>query len=354
MAVIHILSPRGTSARRRKNALVARMYRDYQRGLSMEEVGRKHGGRTLHAVYALFKRRALPARKKMLAHVWQKVAATRRSKLDPLVHQMHADYMLPMSLSAVGRKYGRSRKDLRGLFVARGLTVRVVQKPPRKLANGQIAAYVPFTPPQIEQLIRSATKFCVPTELKFEWRQWSLERRREFIARLRAHLKRPDEMPLTPLSANVEAFEYGSPRAHAIAKQMNAGRDSRTKAVHLHICSQGVIWREQLWFWSSKTGYERGPWTKKYGRPLLHHVIYKEAHGPIPAGHVLRFVDGNQNNLVPENLALETRNDVCRQNHGAALVRKSRALTALLLKRHQGSKQNHDTQTLVTLSRGNL
>lgn len=343
MSKILILSRRGATARARNDALAAKMHADYVRGLTMEEVGRKYGGRTMSAVFSLFKRRGLARRRRMLPQVWQKVAATRRAHLDPLIAAMHADYLRPMSLSAVARKYGRPRESVRGLFVSRGLPVRTVQRMPRHLSNGRIAAYVPLTRGEIEHLLCSASRMIVPDALKFEWRKWSLERRRDFVQRLRARLALPDDMPQTPLSAGLEAFAYGHPRAHAIMARENAGCGSHPRC-SIKMGSQGVIYRDQLWFWTAKAGYQRWPWSVEHGRPLLHHVIFEETHGPIPRGSVLRFADGNRNNLDPENLVVATRNEVARENHSTGLTRKSRAMTAMLLNRAQHNHHEHIKQ----------
>lgn len=38
-----------------------------------------------------------------------------------------------------------------------------------------------------------------------------------------------------------------------------------------------------------------------------HRIVWEEAHGPIPKGYVLNFLDGNKQNCALENLALITR-----------------------------------------------
>lgn len=347
-----IATKTGAAARRaRLDALVVQMYADYQGGLTLAEVGAKHGGRPMSAVYSLFRRRGLPRRKRHTPGVYARIAATRRSKLDGLIVQMHADYMRPMTLHDVGRKYSRSASAVRELFVKRGLHVRPFKSIARQ-ANGSPERYVPFTDEQIDALIAGETVLHVPAALKFEWRRWSLERRGEFIARLRARLARPTDRPTTPFSANVKPFDYASPYAHAIVARMNAGTDSRTARVKLDICSQGVIWDDRLWFWSHKVGYQCGPWKKEHGRPSLHKTIWQETHGrKVPPAHVVRFIDGNPNNLAPENLRLATRNDLARENQAAALQRKSRERTALLLNRSQTKKRHGLTDTLLATRR---
>jgi hypothetical protein len=351
MSTIKVMTARGATARARKDALAQAMYADYQGGLTLAEVGAKHGGLSMSAVFSIFKRRGLERRKRMNPGVYQKVAATRRTHLDALVAEMHADYMRPMSLSAVGRKYKRTRESVRELFATRGLTIRQVMIPPLKLANGQIAPYVPLTAAEIDALIARATRVIVPDALKFEWRKWSMECRRDFVQRLRARLALPGGMPTTPCSAGIEPFAYGHPRAHAIVAKANVGCGSHPK-MSIKTTSQGVIWQDTLWFWSPKTGYERGPWTKEAGRPLLHHIIYEAAHGKIPPKSVVRFADGNWNNLDPANLVLASRNDLARENQAKAFTRISRARVAHLLNRHQQPASNHDlAHRLLTASR---
>jgi hypothetical protein len=54
------------------------------------------------------------------------------------------------------------------------------------------------------------------------------------------------------------------------------------------------------------------------GNPLVWELVHKrtwiDAHGPIPAGHMLRFRDGNKNNCALANLELITFAENCRRN----------------------------------------
>ena len=245
---------------------------------------------------------------------------------DGLVMQMHADYVAGLSLAAVGRKYARDRRGVRELFESRGLAVRPLKyAPPPRLANGRIAAAPKLTPAQIDALVEGATKVAVPVALKREWRQWPLIKRAWFILRLRLKLMLPTERPWLPFSANVTPFDYGTPAAWEICRRMNAGRNSRTARIKIDVCTQGVIWRGQLWFWCHKVGYQRGPWTPEGGRPSLHHVIWEEANGrKVLAHHVLAFLDGNDNNLVSENLALKHRGDLAVENKAAGVLKRER------------------------------
>lgn len=334
----------------RLDPLVQRMYADYQTGMTLAQVGEKYD-RDLTSVATLFRNRGLKCRSQHTPAIHARIAATRRAKLDALATAMYADYQVPMSLGAVGRKYGRSREDVRGLFQARGLAIRPpTTKLARRLPNGQVAPAHRHSMADITALIEQSTKLVVPSELKLEWRKWPLLLRGKFISTLRSRLALPDDRPELPFSDNVVPFDYSTPGAHAIAAASNVGRNSRAAWAKIKIGSQGVIWEGVLWFWSHKVGYQSGPFTKGHGRPVLHHAIWERHNGrALPAGHVVRFLDGNPNNFSPANLGLATRNDICRENQAAALQRKSRATTALLLARAQTNTRHANTDTLLHL-----
>ncbi|MES2569438.1 MAG: HNH endonuclease signature motif containing protein [Verrucomicrobiota bacterium] len=257
-----------------------------------------------------------------------------------LVDRMYADYQSGLSLTAVGRLHGRSHKTIRGLFTCRGLSIREASVKNRS-SSGAFAPLKPLSAEEIDALIADAKKLTIPWVLKSEWKKWPMEKRADFIARVRAKLNSPNDRPSTPFSSDLEPFDYASPRARAIADKANAGLDSQHAVVKIDLCSQGVIWREQLWFWARRIGYVCGPWTRAGGRPVLHHVIWEDHHGRnVPPSHVVTFLDGNRNNHAPENLSLRTRDDVCRANQAGALFKKSREMTAILLKRNHQRKAN--------------
>lgn len=264
---------------------------------------------------------------------------------DALVAQMAADYASGMSLKEVGQRYGdRDSGGIAVLLKTRGYKLRPVTRPMKP--NGQFVAFKRLTEADIENILQRTTMFKVPAEMRWEWRKWDLARRADFIARLRARLNPRQDQPTTPFSDNVQPFAYGTPEAHAILDKQNAGLPSRLWKSRMFPISQGVIWDGRLWFWAHKMGYIEGTkWVPGIGRRLLPHAIWAKHHGkPVPAGHVLRLKDGNPNNLRPENFILESRNDVCRQNQATALMKKSRAMTALLLKRSQKSNRKNEDE----------
>lgn len=276
-------------------------------------------------------------------------AAGNRSRYDALAPQFHADYERLQSLKAVARHHRTSPCVVRAVLLRNGYSLRVFKSVPRQ-ANGVPVPHAPKTAAEITALIAQMTYLRIPPPLRIEWRRWPLVQRAAFIARVRARHPALSTRPTTPFSANVEPFDYGSPHAHALMQAANRGRNSRTKAVQLRVGSQGVIYRDRLYFWAPEGGvsgaYYIGPWRRGTGRPALHHIIWAEAHGqPVPAACCVRFVDGNRNNFAPANLVLTTKNEVCRENQAAALFRKSRATTALLLRRAQHPKPHDDTLT---------
>ena len=283
------------------------------------------------------------------AHGWplrekKSPAQPKRFPTD-VAEAMYADYQAGMSLADVERKHGRSRSCARSLFIGRGWAV----KPPQKnawrkhRADGTWEAMTPKTEAEIEALIQAATKVMIPPGLAIEWRKWSLERRGDFIRRVRARLKDPLDMPDLPFSANVKPFDYASEEAWGILRAVNGDRTSQRWIMHLKLVSQGVIYDGRLWFWVRQTAcYMEGvQWRPDRPRRVLARVIWESVHGKLPKNSVVRLIDGNPNNLDPSNLTLAEKNEVCRENQAAALQRKSRERTAAILNHHQHTNDEH-------------
>lgn len=300
--------------------------------LSMEAIGWLYGKRTAKQVRQI---------------LWQAGVRMNESGSgvripDEKVAAMHADYMTGMKLVEVARKHGRTGRAISEIFRRRGLPVREYHGPQCHKADGTFEAAPPLTEAEIQAMIDEATDIAIPPGLRLEWRKWSLERRADFVARLRARLGQPLPDPAL-FSANVEFFAYGWPRAHALMDRINEVTDSRTFRVKINLKSWGVIYDDLLWTRSPRVGFVQGPWLPDGGRPVLHQVIFRKHHGPIPAGHVIRHADGNPFNLEPGNLVLATRNDLARENQAKALFRKSRERTALIFNRSQQDHDPHDT-----------
>ena len=47
---------------------------------------------------------------------------------------------------------------------------------------------------------------------------------------------------------------------------------------------------------------------------MVHHLVWEERNGPVPAGHALIFKDRNKTNIQLDNLELITRAELCRRN----------------------------------------
>ncbi len=271
---------------------------------------------------------------------------------DSLVLAMHQDYKTGMTFAAVERKHDRPVKSVRTLFVSRGLPVRESKGVSKfRSPDGSFAPYIPKTEEEIEALIQQATKVTVPEELRLDWRKWDLARRGDFIARLRARISGPDDRPNLPFSDNVEPFDYTSEKAWEIVRRKNGTAASQQWKARILPSSQGVIFAGRLYFWNGiGNGYFEGcSWTRGHGRPSLHHVIWSLHHGrAVPHLHVVRHADSNPNNFTPSNLILRTRNDVIRESQAAALTRKSRERTRLLLERSTKPKTSHDLVASLT------
>lgn len=67
----------------------------------------------------------------------------------------------------------------------------------------------------------------------------------------------------------------------------------------------------------------------------VHRIVWEEAHGPIPEGHAIVFLDGDPQNIALENLRCVHRGVLARLNHRANRVKagelKGEARTAMLL-----------------------
>jgi hypothetical protein len=270
----------------------------------------------------------------------------------PEMLAMHALYLEGASLAAVGRQFKRNKKVVRKCFVRNGLSVRPYKVMPRG-KDGRLLAAPALSKGTLERLIAEAPRVEVPKELCREWRLWSLERRMWLIGRLRERF--PSTRPKGKFSKNVVPFDYGTPAARDLVKQLNRGRNSRNKKACLKPASEGVIFEGQLWFWCKGMplwgkpdekpnfgdGYFLGRWTKETGRPCLHRVLWERAHGKVPAGETVIFKDGNKNNFESKNLVLRSKAECARQNITRWRLRRSRELASVLLKVHQERKRKN-------------
>lgn len=244
-----------------------------------------------------------------------------------LVRKMHREHLKGLYLRDLQRKYGYMDGNIKNAFVRLGLEVRLcptLGHYPRTLHRRSEA--------EILALVEQTRRIVVPHALRTEWREWPMEKRWWLIQALIKKHGMPYELPKGPYSANVVPFHYGTPAAHETAAQVNAGLNSRQWLCHLKIMSRGVIYDGHLWSYVPDNGYVRGQFKKGEGRKVLHREIYKAHHGEIPAGCVVRFIDGNENNFDPANLTLATRNDLARENQSAHLTAISRRKLNALLK----------------------
>lgn len=252
-----------------------------------------------------------------------------------LLQRMHEDHVKGMIFEDLQRKYGYEAGNIRNALTKAGL--RSIDRGNRGAFQKSLARK---TDDELRLLAQQQKYIKIPDQIRWEWREWPLEKRGWFVGLMRAHINSPMDRPNLPFSDNVIPFDYHTTEAYEILKRKNDGKTSHVRGCKIKLTSQGVIWDDELWFWSGKAGYVMGvPWTKALGRPLLHHVIWERAHGPIPADCVLRNIDRNPNNLWLSNYRLETRNEVARENQAKALTRLSRARLNVLLKQTQPGKE---------------
>ena len=89
----------------------------------------------------------------------------------------------------------------------------------------------------------------------------------------------------------------------------NAGGATKFKPGHLphnHL-PVGSERKDTDGYWLVKTA-DPNVWTAK------HRLLWEQAHGPIPKGMVVTFIDGNRDNCVLDNLDMIERNVQCRMN----------------------------------------
>lgn len=261
---------------------------------------------------------------------------------DPArVRLMHRDHVAGMNLSQLDQKYGYKGSHIKRAFERLGLEVRLSET----LGRFQ-SRLKPHTDAEIVALARQTKRVTIPRALRWEWRKWPLAKKWWLIQELVKVHGWAFELPEGAYSANVIPFHYGTPEAHATAAAVNAGRPSQQWLCHLKIMSRGVIHGGHLWCYVPDNGYVRGQFRIGEGRKVLHRELYKQHHGPIPPECVVRFCDGNENNLDPANLYLSTRNDVVRETQSRVLTERSRARTAALLKQSQ-TKGTHELGRLL-------
>lgn len=63
-----------------------------------------------------------------------------------------------------------------------------------------------------------------------------------------------------------------------------------------------------------------------------HHIIWEEAHGPIPKGYVVMFADGNKRNFDLDNLILASRAEVAAINKLKGVIKGKPELTKMIHK----------------------
>lgn len=271
-----------------------------------------------------------------------------RGYAERFVQAIYSDYRHHGEIIApLAARWNRAEGTIGLLLVSLGLRERDaemsarVKNYARVPGNGCFAKKERATPEKLKLIIARATKIAIPPELRWEFREWPMEKRGWFLQQLRARIKSPEDRPEKPFSSNVRPFDYTTPEAQAIKERLNAGLNSREAICRIDLASNGVIYKGELWYWAGWSYCKRGAWTPEHGRPQLNRAIWEEHNGPVPPKHLVYYRDGNPNNLSPGNLGLMSMNENARRNQAAALFRKSRERTALLLRRSQEGGEKH-------------
>lgn len=178
---------------------------------------------------------------------------------DVLIAEMHADYLETKSLWTTGEKYNRTAATLHKLFKNRGLFVQ-------------------------------ARTYPVLTD--------------EQVAVLYADYQ-------SGLSLDQVAKKHGKKRQSLFEIFKSRGLKLRARNLQQIVEYKGRRFTCQKT--SGRHRYLRD--TIRRGKTLyLHHVVWEEHNGPIPAGHKVCFKDGNHLNCAIENLELLSNSEQVRKH----------------------------------------
>ncbi len=251
------------------------------------------------------------------------------------VRAMHRAHLAGERWVDIAKRFLGAEKGhvARNACTQRGFAVRLTP------GGGRFAAYTPATAEEIEQAIQSCTKLRIPDALRNDWRDWTLAQKADVVARMKAVIGWRDPRPQGEFSDGVTPWEFGTPAAHEIADLANTGKPSQQHIFQIRLRAVGVIFEGQLYHWNTGTGaYECSRALHGDQQLSLHRMIWERHYGPVSSGQVVRHIDGNKNNFDISNLTLMDRNAVARENQAAHLLRKGRAMTDALLRRHTTSK----------------
>jgi hypothetical protein len=80
------------------------------------------------------------------------------------------------------------------------------------------------------------------------------------------------------------------------------------------------------------------------GWTCLHRILWEDAHGPIPRGHVLKFKDGDKLNVELDNLELITLQENMARNTIARYPRELRSVMHLVRKAERKIRERQDNR----------
>jgi hypothetical protein len=144
----------------------------------------------------------------------------------------------------------------------------------------------------------------------------------------------------TPPNKGKSWDEYLSPAAQAACRktQFEAGRMPHTTVPvgTEKLRDDGYLWRKVKETKPSRHGWKQ-----------VHRIVWEEAHGPVPDGHVVVFRDGDTTNITLDNLMLCSRAERGVMNsHGLAGSGESGRLVAdLIIAAVRRSRSDSKTDT---------
>lgn len=258
---------------------------------------------------------------------------------DELASAMVAAYAAGKSLTEVGRIFplrgkARTYTSVREVLRRRGVVIResAMSRTREKCpVTGRLLAKRRFSDDEIKELISKESRMRIPPALKWEWRIWSVERRRLVLGWLRDRF--PSTRPTgTLVLEGAMFFDRCTPEAQALCDSLNVGTNSWTAVIKLDVRSEGIIFEDEFWFWLRKTGYLRmGPWKSDATKAMLQRHLWERWNGELPPSHVVQHVNGNRNDFSRENLVAVHREKLLRSNQNGALNRRANGTLKTLM-----------------------
>lgn len=122
----------------------------------------------------------------------------------------------------------------------------------------------------------------------------------------------PQPQPTTPIRGRgIVPCDFNTPAMRQLAAKLKRKTKSKWAVIKPHRNSHGIMWNEQVFWWSYKGYYRRGLSTQP--RRPFHHVLWEHYHKrAVPPWHEVFFIDRDYHNFSKGNLKLMTKAEVHR------------------------------------------